>query len=394
MPNHQHIINTNINASNGYWSVGEEVFFSKIEALIKAHSTKQRINFHFNDHTYNTAKWNLEPHETIQQLYIQRARELRDKYDYLIILYSAGADSTNLLKTFIDNNIKIDHVASFVCKNHHWGDLDLPNIELTKAGSEMIKKIINMGIKFTFENLLDTEIFKKEFKSGEWAYRSGPTLNVGCVMKQLTFFQKKEYLELTKNGKKVCFLWGMEKAWVNLIKGNYYLTFRDQTLQNQSHALRNSPDYPIYHEYFYSGPDATSIKILAKQAHLILNYFEKNLTKQQIERLISWPKKPEEFIGPDPDRELRMLMNNLIYPNTWDNKTFSRTKNSIGWMGPRSLPFLQDKNTTEFKNWQGGMLDVLNNIGPEWKKQFETDTIFGQIIKFQFIRQSCFKNSP
>jgi len=394
MPNHQHIINTNINASNGYWSVGEEIFFSKIEALIKSHSVKKKINFHFNDHTYDTAKWNLEPQETIQQLYIQRALELRDKYDYIIILYSAGADSTNLLKIFIDNNIKIDHVASFVCKNHHWGDLDLPNIELTKAGSEMIKKIINMGIKFTFENLLDTEIFKKEFKTGEWVHRSGPTLNAGCVMKQLAFFKKKEYLELTKNGKKVCFLWGMEKAWVNLIKGNYYLTFRDQTLHNQSHALRYSPEYPLYHEYFYSGPDATSIKILAKQAHLILNHFENFFTKQQTERLISWPMKPEELIGPDPYRELRMLMNDLIYPNTWDNKTFSRTKNSIGWMGPRSVPFLQDKNTTEFKNWQGGILDVLNNIGPEWKKQFETDTIFGQIIKFQFIRQSCFKNSP
>ena len=156
MLDHQHISNTHINASNGYWSVGEEVFFSKISALIKAHSTKQRVKFHFNDHIYNTVKWNIEPQESLQQLYLQRALELRDQYDYLIILYSAGSDSTNMIKTFIDNKIKIDQVASWGCKNHHWGDLDLPNVEITKAGSEMIKKIINMGIKFTFENLLDT----------------------------------------------------------------------------------------------------------------------------------------------------------------------------------------------------------------------------------------------
>ena len=391
MINHKKINDQYFNASNGYWSVGEEVFFSKIQALIKAHSTKQRIRFHFNDHMYDTIKWNVEPHEAVQQLYLQRALELRDKYDYLIILYSAGADSTNVLKTFIDNNIKIDHVASWVCKNHHWGDLALPNLEITKAGAEMIKKITNMGIKFTFENLLDTEIFKREFNTSEWIHKAGPTLSIGCYMKQEVFFQKKELLELANRGKKVCFVWGIEKAWVNLIKGKYYLAFKDQVLHNQAHASRYSSNYPIYHEYFYSGSDTTSIKILAKQAHLILNYLEKNFTKQQIERLLSWP--PKEIIGPETDRELRYIMNDVIYPNAWNNNTFSVGKAKIGWMGKLSRPFLDDVTTPEFKNWQGGMQDILNNIGPEWKKQFETDTVFGTLAKFQFVRHACFKNS-
>lgn len=417
MLDHQHVINTKINASNGYWSVGEEVFFSKTEALIKAHSTKQRIKFHFNDHVYNTVKWSIEPQESIQQLYLQRALELRDKYDYLIILYSAGSDSTNMIKTFIDNNIKIDHVVSWGCKNHHWGDLDLPNIEITKAGSEMIKKIINMGIKFTFDNLLDTETFNKEFRTSDWISRSGPTLSIGCVMKQLACFQKKEYLELTKKGKKVCFLWGIEKACLNLIRGNYYLNFDDQILKGQTHVSRSSPNYPIHHEYFYSGPDTTSIKILAKQAHLILNYFEKHFTEQQIERFIGRPKKKEESIGLDAvkklsahedaeyekyleewkpnqqGRELRMLINNLIYLDTWDNKTFSLGKPATEWMDKPSRPFLHDRNTTEFKIWQGAVLDVLNNIDLVSKESFETTGSFFAVSKFQFVRAAHFKNN-
>lgn len=392
MLDHQHISNTHINASNGYWSVGEEVFFSKISALIKAHSTKQRVKFHFNDHIYNTVKWNIEPQESLQQLYLQRALELRDQYDYLIILYSAGSDSTNMIKTFIDNKIKIDQVASWGCKNHHWGDLDLPNVEITKAGSEMIKKIINMGIKFTFENLLDTEIFKKEFRTSDWASRAGPTLSISCVMKQLAVFQKKEYLELTKKGKKVCFLWGLEKARPCLIRGNYYLNFDDQILKGQSTASRSSPDYPIPHEHFYSGPDTTSTKILAKQAHLILNYCEKNFTKQQIEKIIGVTNDPGKVIGPDPFRELHMLMNDLIYPDTWDNKTFTVGKPVLEWMDKPSRPFLHDKTTSEYKIWQGGVSDVLNNIDLLYKESFETTGSFYSISKFQFVRAAYFKN--
>lgn len=416
MLDHQHVINTTINASNGYWSVGEEVFFSKTEALIKAHSTRQRVKFHFNDHIYNTAKWGVEPQESIQQLYLQRALELRDKYDYLIILYSAGSDSTNMIKTFIDNNIKIDHVVSWGCKNHHWGDLDLPNIEITKAGSEIIKKIINMGIKFTFDNLLDTETFNKEFRTSDWISRSGPTLSIGDVMKQLVCFQKKEYLELTKKGKKVCFLWGLERVSLNLIRGNYYLNFNDQILKGQAHKSRSSPNYPIQHEYFYSGPDTTSIKILAKQAHLILNYLEKNFTEQQIERIIG-PLKKEELIDSDMDRkprpydnaeyekyleewkpnrqgrELHMLINNLIYSDTWNNKTFSIGKAEAEWLNKSSRPFLHDRNTTEFKIWQGAVLDVLNNIDLVAKKSFETTGTFFAILKFQFVRAAHFKNN-
>jgi hypothetical protein len=391
MLDHQHISNTHINASNGYWSVGEEIFFSKISAMIKAHSTKQRVKFHFNDHIYNTVNWNIEPQESLQQLYLQRALELRDQHDYLIILYSAGSDSTNMIKTFIDNNIKIDHVASWGCKNHHWGDLDLPNIEITKAGSEMIKKIINMGIKFTFENLLDTEIFKKEFRTSDWAYRAGPTLSIGSVMKHLAVFQKKDYLELTKKGKKVCFLWGMERARPQLIRGNYYLNFNDQILKNQSTASRSSPNYSIPHEYFYSGPDTTSTKILAKQAHLILNYCEKNFTKQQIERILGQPKQ-EHLIGPDPHRELHMLVNDLIYPDTWDNKTFTVGKPAFDCMDKPSKPFLHDKTTPEFKIWQGGVSDVLNNIDSVFKESFETTGSFFPVSKFQFVRAAYFKD--
>jgi len=49
--------------------------------------------------------------ESLDFLYALRARQLREKYDYLVLYFSGGADSTNILKTFIDNNIFLDEIV-------------------------------------------------------------------------------------------------------------------------------------------------------------------------------------------------------------------------------------------------------------------------------------------
>ena len=87
-----------------------------------------------------------------------------------------------------------------------------------------------------------------------------------------------------------------------------------------------------------------------------------------------------------------MLVNGLVYPDTWDNKTFTVGKPAFEWMDKPSRPFLHDKTTPEFKIWQGGVSDVLNNIDSVFKERFETTGSFSPISKFQFVRAAYFKN--
>ena len=55
--------------------------------------------------------WLIEPPESIEELRKQRAQQLRDKYDYLVLYYSGGSDSQTVMNSFVNNNIDLDQIV-------------------------------------------------------------------------------------------------------------------------------------------------------------------------------------------------------------------------------------------------------------------------------------------
>lgn len=95
----------------GYWEVNNRYFFDKFECLKYATATSSNdVKYHFYDSVYQSLDWSKEPTLSLNEMYKERAQQLRDKYNYLILSFSGGADSTNILRAFIDNNIKLDEV--------------------------------------------------------------------------------------------------------------------------------------------------------------------------------------------------------------------------------------------------------------------------------------------
>jgi len=100
--------------NRGYWLIDDEYYTIKVNAIIAAQHRglgPEAISFHYNDEWWDQVNWGVEPDESLQELYIQRARQLREKYETLILRYSGGSDSNNVLQTFIDNDIKLDVIA-------------------------------------------------------------------------------------------------------------------------------------------------------------------------------------------------------------------------------------------------------------------------------------------
>lgn len=100
--------------NRGYWCVAGEYFNNKVTAILAAQHRELNfsdITYHYNDEWYDQHDWSVEPSESLDELYLKRARQLREKYKTLIFRYSGGADSTNILRTFVDNNIKLDIVT-------------------------------------------------------------------------------------------------------------------------------------------------------------------------------------------------------------------------------------------------------------------------------------------
>ncbi|MEN9389809.1 MAG: hypothetical protein RLY61_893, partial [Candidatus Parcubacteria bacterium] len=117
-----------LSLNSGYWAVNGIYYFHKGDALRYASKTNANVTYHFFDDIYDKANWFKEPIESFEELCKRRAQQLRDKYNYLALSYSGGADSTNVLQSFLKNNIKLDEVVTFFRVEDAEKDIDKFNI--------------------------------------------------------------------------------------------------------------------------------------------------------------------------------------------------------------------------------------------------------------------------
>ena len=98
----------------GVYRVNDLKFHSKLEAIEMHTKTGVHPHWDFNEAVYSSYNWTVEPTENILELYRQRAVQLREKYDHIVLMYSGGADSTTMLESFVNNGIHVDEVASYI----------------------------------------------------------------------------------------------------------------------------------------------------------------------------------------------------------------------------------------------------------------------------------------
>lgn len=112
----------------GWYAVNNIRFTNKILAILEAQKTKADIEWHFHDNVFKKASWKIEPNESLAELYKKRALQIREKYDYVILMCSGGADSTNMLYSFLHNGIKVDEVIAEIpmsgLSNWQWNTTD------------------------------------------------------------------------------------------------------------------------------------------------------------------------------------------------------------------------------------------------------------------------------
>jgi len=94
-----------------YYSEDKKIFTSKIQALQYSKQNNVKIWFNYYDDAWSKLNWSLEPPQSLDYYYKEHAQSIRDNYDYVILCYSGGYDSTNILETFYYNNIKLDKIV-------------------------------------------------------------------------------------------------------------------------------------------------------------------------------------------------------------------------------------------------------------------------------------------
>jgi hypothetical protein len=83
---------------------------NKVQALLEATRLRKQglpcvVWYLWYHDTFKNFNKDLLGKIPLKTLYKERAQQLRDNYDELILYYSGGSDSHNILHTFLQNNI-------------------------------------------------------------------------------------------------------------------------------------------------------------------------------------------------------------------------------------------------------------------------------------------------
>ncbi len=366
-----------MNKKLGYYTIGQATFDSKIEACITATKILQNltvqvdpfslVTWHFNNEVFSSYKWTEEPKSSLDDLYYARAKYLREKYDYLIISYSGGADSHNLLMSFLNQKLHVDEV---VVTHMHKAMKDYAVIDIDEKSSiyaysseyelqtiPRLKEISSMSptTKIRVFDVSDAvlEAFSSK-KDESWILHVREELNP-VDASRYNYLQFPEFKKQLDFDKKIGIVLGVDKPRLQIDNntGKVYTCFIDR-IANISPIGQYAKDYTnTTIEYFYWSPDACDL--LCKQAHTVLKWLK---------------DKPfiQKFFHRHNPSLSRLVNERLLRPilySTWNNNWFQADKGYQDWYSTFDMWFIEKhKNTLEYLLWKKGLLHVVKNCNP------------------------------
>lgn len=353
----------------GVYRVGDLKFHSKLEAIEMHTKTGIHPHWDFNEAVYSSYDWTKEPDTPILELYRQRAQQIRDQYDYVILNYSSGADSQTVLDAFVNNDIKLDEVVSFVNYRATSDNTNVQNREIVEVAIPRIKQLQETKpwlrhriIDFT-DLILD--YFRNPSSKFDWVYQVNMVLTPIVIAKQLLVTNTKEWADMINAGKKICIIYGADKPRIHHVDGKFCLRFQD-TIGFVPDVISMAGQRPYTDELFFWTPDKPEIVI--KQAHLVKRY----LSAPNIVGLPGVVEGKADLAYKVINGKKYGLSNDglhaLIYPE-WDpgmGITAAKPRSII--FADRDQWFFNLESTSDYLlNWQFGLAKVWNTIPDYWK---------------------------
>lgn len=356
----------------GFYQIDDFKSYSKVETIEAARRINKtnKVHWNFNDLEFSNYNWKIEPVESIKQLYQRRARQIRERYDYVVLWWSGGADSYTMLKAFVDEGLFVDELATF---HNHTGDGNWDsylNSEVKQVAIPVAEKILenSPNTKFRLIDHFDyqPDLYNVDDNKFDFLYKANAVFSPNQLARRYIREKEKDYLDLFAQGKKVCFVWGMDKPRIYQIDGKYAIRFLD-IVDNAVNPVTQTLNRPWENdEFFFWSPDACDL--LCKQGHVIMKYL-KNVPQQDIDA--GWITTKHNVLGSTLiNGKIYYLTNNgahrLIYPD-WDTNTYSSGKHDLLLMwSPRDEWFLKDEHSDHRRIYTNGLEKLKQIVGPEW----------------------------
>lgn len=346
----------------GYYECDNIAFRSKMKALIYANPENKPVTWKFNDETFSSCNWTIEPTETLQELYYKRARELREKYDYIIISYSGGSDSNNVVESFLQQGLYIDEIVS------NWS-FDISENFLNLSGANKLASNNNAEFKLnTVDRLQDIKSRSPNTKitvhdtskyllnslmlkdDPTWIEERNDVVNVTGVINYNMLYHAELRKTLDKNIS-IGFVVGIDKPRLKLKGNKLFLFFQDKAV-NMTTISEHLIDYTNTNiELFYWDPSC--LDMLKKQAHIVKRLLTQSPDLQRI-----W--QPNNYMLQRTVGE--ELLKTVLYDN-WNTSWFQVAKTTGDWFGEIDYWFTVGmKNSIEYRKWEQGLQYLLPKI--------------------------------
>jgi len=308
----------------GHYTVGdsEPIYHIKL-AMERKKATKQEVKFNFHDQLFSTVTKLGEPKQSLLDLYVQRVHQLRNKYDHLVLMYSGGADSHNILKCFEYADVKLDEVVSFVDSSYNGKDskvsaeiyqVAIPEITQYQAKYPDCRYRL-IEVRDVQTKLFNDKNFKFDLYS-DLGYHFVPV----SILHVYGLHYIQEYHDLNNAGKKVGVIQGIEKPRLENINNRWSFYFNDwSSWFGQKHYFR---DLATYDEFFYWTPELPELSV--KQAHVATKYLD-YLDQQNIHYDYRNNQMANVVVRKSGSHTNWEFINHIIYP-FWKAGTFSMGK--------------------------------------------------------------------
>jgi hypothetical protein len=360
----------NYNKKLGYYRLGDEEFEFKSQALIAAAKAAAHMppgslphpKFVFNNDLFDWIKWKHEPSESLNQLYLQRVQQIREKYDYVILSYSGGSDSWNILNTFLKNNIRLDEIIVSVpieatknvphdAENFSYYNYWMEYYEVTVKDLQILA-VTHPHIKITVN---DWSVNADKFQlDPDWITRRSNFCGL-----QVNNRISLEYITKSSHKfKNIGYVFGIDKPRVCYKDDKYYIYFLDfymQTVFMHDHSVNDLWNV----ELFYWAPESEAL--MRKQAHIVKRFFQQH---PMFLPYIGWGNNTPAF-----RQFYESLIRGLLYPE------YDLTR----WTPSKPLKLFQST----------GYDSAIKDMAPHLVKQWQDDVQqLSQLIDPQFITKN------
>ena len=236
---------------------------SKVQAFEIAKRLGRKPRFCFFDRVLQSVDWTIEPTESLQQLYRDRAQQLRDQYSKISLFFSGGFDSTNVLETFVKNNIYLDEiiVMGAFSEDQQSGSDENQNGEAYTNAFPLLSRLDLGSTKVTVLDYRQT-VKSPPFADGSWVYQFGSGLSPW----NWTFASPDAFA--CGGEKPSLLLFGGDKPNITRMStGKHTVGFMDKSFLAYGGCV-NWRSGAVQMRNFYS--DADTDRLMRKQCHTIL----------------------------------------------------------------------------------------------------------------------------